>query len=88
MRYIRTNFVPDRNRDYITPGKLYPIPESEPEDRGAWFIADDGAKHYAYFPRSAHLDDHAWEVVDCDQSMSPKKGGWLTRFRSWARSLF
>ena len=55
---IKTNYVPDNAKTYLTVGKEY-----ETDEHG--FITDDiGDEILIYLEGCEHLDNRAWEVCD------------------------
>lgn len=88
--YIRAETVPERNRGYITPGRLYLTTNPEEVDGdviAAWFTDDQGWCRYVYIPSSAHLDNQPWQVVHEADALQAE-GSWRHRLLSWVRSLF
>jgi len=88
--YIRAETVPERSREYITPGKLY-LTTNPKEVNGNLiavdFIDDQGEEQHAYIPSSAHLDYQPWQVVHEADALQAE-GSWRHRLLSWVRSLF
>lgn len=63
MKYfVKTDFVPERNRKYFTEGKEY-LAELTPFGRGAWVTGDTGETHLLYVPECSYLDDKPWEII-------------------------
>lgn len=55
---IKTNYVPDNAKTYLTVGKEYEV-----DDIG-FIIDDEGDKICPFIAQCEHLDNRAWEVCD------------------------
>lgn len=73
-RYVRTNYVPDRNKDILTEGKFY-----KARDQGDYpQIRDNtGTLRLICLDGCAFLDWKSWEVVEINEEAERK------RLESW-----
>ena len=55
---IKTNYVPDNAKTYLTVGKEYEL------DHIGFIIDDEGDKIFPFIAKCHHLDNRAWEVCD------------------------
>lgn len=61
---IKTDFVPESARWYLTAGKEYEVfKRSDDQDV---IITDDSDATSVFIPKSAHLDGRAWTIVEED----------------------
>ena len=63
---IKTDFVPDNAKTYLTVGKEYDL-ETLAEDKNkdcGWFIDDEGDRLFTMIVSANHLDNRDWEVCD------------------------
>lgn len=59
---IKTNYVPDNAKTYLTVGKEYELNDAD-EDSG-WMTDDDGDSIFIMVNSCHHLDNRAWEICD------------------------
>lgn len=60
--YVKTDYVPDYRKWYLTPGKEYLIIEDQKE--GGILLSDDGDKIFTAYKFSRHLDGASWTVIN------------------------
>lgn len=61
-KYVKTDYVPDDLKFYITAGKEYIVFEGD--ESSGWFIDDEGDKQFVFYRKSCHIDDHPWTVIN------------------------
>ena len=58
---IKTNYVPDNAKTYLTVGKEYEV------DEFGFYTDDVGDRLVCMVKGCAHLDDRDWEVCDASE---------------------
>lgn len=63
--YVRTGFVPERNKFLFTKSKLYEVVSYYVHTpTGPQIIANDGNKVTLFLPECAYLDGKKWEILE------------------------
>ena len=64
---IKTNYVPDNAKTYLTVGKEYSQVEGKFTSEDVFFIVDDDDDEILIsISQCSHLDNRAWEVCDAE----------------------
>ena len=65
MKYASSTHIPNKNKWFLTPNKLYPITDVKAYSHKATIIVDDqGATISININNSSHLDYKAWTITE------------------------
>lgn len=67
--YIKTDYVPERHKDCIIPGKIYKATKhnSDPFDELYMIVSDTGYRYGIIPKRCSFLDGNAWDIVEVEK---------------------
>lgn len=90
--YIKTSYVPERNKCNFTKCKLYKIYNKQYDKfgklLGGYFEQDNGEETYAHFDLSAHTDYIAWEIVEMPENNNEPQIGDVCLFYDYVEDKY